>query len=69
MEIALKELNQHFSLPPGITCACIADGHCEKTLALLWSIIFHFKVRQCLCAVHVCVCRITTTKKLKGLAS
>ena len=44
IQVALRELKQVVSIPAGITSATIADGHREKTLALLWTIIFHFKV-------------------------
>ena len=49
MDIALNELKQHFNIPPGVTSAHIAEGHREKTLSLLWSIIFHFKVNLGVC--------------------
>ena len=39
------------SLPPGVTAEHIVDGHREKTLALLWSLIFHFKV----CISHILI--------------
>jgi len=40
----MDELKQHLTIPTGVTASSIADGHREKTLALLWTIVFHFKV-------------------------
>ena len=44
MQVALKALEEHLPLPAGVTAESIVEGHKEKTLTLLWSIIFHFKV-------------------------
>ena len=43
MEVALSCLSHHMPVSERLAEALV-DGHCEKTLALLWSIIFHFKV-------------------------
>ena len=43
MEVALSCLSHHMPVSERLAGALV-DGHCEKTLALLWSIIFHFKV-------------------------
>ena len=43
VEVALSSLGR--SMPVYERSAeAVVDGHREKTLALLWSIIFHFKV-------------------------
>ncbi|XP_065883419.1 abnormal spindle-like microcephaly-associated protein homolog [Dysidea avara] len=44
VEVVLKELRQHVSIPHLVTAQAIVMGHKELTLSLLWSIIFHFKV-------------------------
>ena len=44
MQVALRGLQEHLRLPAGVTAESIVEGHREKTLALLWAIIFHFKV-------------------------
>ena len=44
VQVALTKLKRYVSLPAGVTAESIADGHREKSLALLWTIIFHFKV-------------------------
>ena len=43
MEVALGGLSHHMPLPERAG-ESVVDGHREKTLTLLWSIIFHFKV-------------------------
>ena len=53
VELALKELRKNLFLPAGISSHSIADGHREKTLALLWTIIFHFKVSG-VCGIITC---------------
>ena len=45
IQIALKALEEHLPLPAGVTAESIVEGHKEKSLTLLWSIIFHFKVK------------------------
>ncbi|KAL5489025.1 hypothetical protein EMCRGX_G018068 [Ephydatia muelleri] len=45
IQVALKALEEHLPLPAGVTAESIVEGHKEKTLTLLWSIIFHFKVK------------------------
>ena len=42
--MALEFLSKCISLPAGVTAQSIAEGHREKTLTLLWAIIFNFKV-------------------------
>lgn len=44
--MALKCLSEYVTLPAGANSQSIVEGHREKTLALLWSIIFHFNVRK-----------------------
>lgn len=44
VEVALKHLSEHICIPFGINTQSITDGHRDKTLTLLWTIIFHFKV-------------------------
>ena len=44
MEVALSGLAHHMPVVSERAAVAVVDGHCEKTLALLWSIIFHFKV-------------------------
>ena len=46
VHVVLKALEGCVKLPAGVTSESIVEGHREKTLALLWSIIFEFKV-QC----------------------
>ena len=44
-EVALKELRKaNAAIPTNITAKDIVDGHREKTLSLLWSIIFGFQL-------------------------
>uniref|UniRef100_A0A1X7V6E3 Calponin-homology (CH) domain-containing protein n=2 Tax=Amphimedon queenslandica TaxID=400682 RepID=A0A1X7V6E3_AMPQE len=45
VELALKCLSGHMTIPVGTTSLNIVEGHREKTLGLLWSIIFHFKIK------------------------
>ena len=53
MDVALSCLKRHMPVSEKLAEALV-DGHCEKTLALLWSIIFHFKVHvTCTLFVHV----------------
>ena len=42
--MALDFLSKCISFPAGVTAQSIAEGHREKTLTLLWAIIFNFKV-------------------------
>ena len=44
VQVALSEMKKQVHLPAGVTADSVIDGHREKTLALLWTIIFHFKV-------------------------
>ena len=44
VEIALKSFSNYLHIPAGTTTQSIVEGHREKTLTLLWAIIFHFKV-------------------------
>ena len=44
VEVCLGYLRNRLQLPSMVSSQSIAEGHREKTLALLWSIIFHFKV-------------------------
>ena len=45
VHVVLKALEGRVKVPAGVTSESIVEGHREKTLALLWSIIFEFKVR------------------------
>ena len=55
-EVALTCLRHYMAVPEGAS-ETVVDGHREKTLALLWSIIFHFKVRRQYSSVDVqCTC-------------
>ena len=48
-EIALKQLKQaNSTIPDNISAKDIVDGHREKTLSLLWSIIFGFQLNEIL---------------------
>ena len=42
--VALKALSRHTRVPSVVTAQSVVEGHREKTLTLLWTIIFHFKV-------------------------
>ncbi|XP_041346699.1 abnormal spindle-like microcephaly-associated protein homolog, partial [Gigantopelta aegis] len=44
VEIALKSFSNYLNIPAGTTTQSIVEGHREKTLTLLWAIIFHFKL-------------------------
>ena len=61
MEVALGCLARYLPVSERLAEALV-DGHCEKTLALLWGVIFHFKVPPLIltfCSVH-CVCTYYT---------
>ena len=42
--VAFSGLSAHMRLPPGVSVEHVVEGHREKTLALLWAVIFHFQV-------------------------
>ena len=50
MEVAVSCLAQYMQVSERLAEALV-DGHCEKTLAFLWNVIFHFKV----CLVPRCI--------------
>ena len=54
VEVALQVLQENVRIPAGVTVNAIVEGHREKTLALLWTIIFHFKVT----GSHTCGCSV-----------
>ena len=51
-DVALKALKEHGIDVEGggVNTRAIVDGHREKTLELLWRIIFHFQVCVLCCA-------------------
>ena len=44
VEVVLRTLRGVLTLPSAVSPQSIVEGHREKTLTLLWSIIFQFKV-------------------------